>query len=218
MDYHAAVAIQKELACRVSRKPFPRLEGITAIGAADVSYHKLSARGYAAIVVGTYPDQTQLEVSTVSMEVDFPYIPGLLSFRELPLVKAAWNQLKVKPDILLCDGQGIAHPRRIGLASHVGVELGIPTVGCAKSRLVGEYEEPGYRKGSKSTLRDRDETIGAVLRTRDGVRPLFISIGHGISLAQCEELVLRLCTHTRLPNLARAAHQTVTKLRCGTMS
>ncbi len=213
MDYREAVALQKELTSRVSRRPFLRLSDIQTVGAADVSYHKRSACGYAAIVVGRYPGQEILEVATARLEVDFPYIPGLLSFRELPLVKEAFSKLTLRPDILLCDGQGIAHPRRFGLASHIGVDLDLATVGCAKSRLIGDHDEPGMKRGSSAPLRNGDEVIGSVLRTRDGVRPLFVSIGHGVSLRQCETLVLQLCTRYRLPDLAREAHRRVTLLR-----
>lgn len=213
MDYHEAVAIQNELAGRVSRRSRVRLDRVRTVAAADVSYHKRSRRGYAALIVATWPEQEIIEEVTSCLEVDFPYIPGLLSFREFPLLEDALARLRARPDVLVCDGQGIAHPRRIGLASHTGVLLDLPTVGCAKSRLTGTHEEPGFLKGSAAPLYDGDEVIGSVLRTRDGIKPLYVSIGHGLALRQCERIVLTLCTRYRLPDIARRAHHRVTLLR-----
>lgn len=213
MDYHEAVAIQHELAGQVSHRSRIRLDRLRTVAAADVSYHKKSNRGYAAIILATWPDQEIQEETTASLEVDIPYIPGLLSFREIPLVQAAFEKLSRRPDVLVCDGQGIAHPRRVGLACHAGILLDLPTVGCAKSRLTGTHDEPDFLKGSAAPLMDDGEIIGSVLRTRDGVKPLYVSIGHGVNLRQCEKIVLTLCTRYRLPDIARRAHNLVTRLR-----
>ena len=145
--------------------------------------------------------------------VDFPYVPGLLSFRELPALLPAVRALSAPPQLIMADGQGLAHPRSFGIASHLGVVLGIPTVGCAKSRLVGAYEEPGDRRGDWSRLLDGDRCVGAVLRTRDGVKPLFISVGHLIDLDGCVEAVLRCGRGYRLPEPQRLAHSLTARLK-----
>lgn len=143
----------------------------------------------------------------------FPYVPGYLSFREGPAILAALAALPSPPNVILCDGQGIAHPRKIGIASHLGVVAGIPTIGCAKSRLVGEFVEPPPEKGAWSDLLLAGETVGAVLRTRDRVRPLFVSPGHLITLDEARELVLRCCVRYRLPEPIRHADALVRKLK-----
>jgi deoxyribonuclease V len=137
----------------------------------------------------------------------FPYVPGYLSFRELPAVLKALEQLKTIPDMFLCDGQGIAHPRRFGIACHLGVLTDIPSIGVAKSRLVGTYQEPGPNKGDQSNLYDDDEQIGVVLRTRNHVKPLFISPGHRISMSSATQWVLNCITRYRLPETTRMAHK-----------
>ncbi|MEQ9509727.1 MAG: deoxyribonuclease V, partial [Alloalcanivorax xenomutans] len=139
------------------------------------------------------------------LPVSFPYVPGLLSFRECPVVLRALASLKVTPDLLLCDGQGIAHPRRLGVASHLGVLTGLPSIGVAKSRLVGTHDPVPDRRGAWVPLRDGDEVIGAVLRTRQGVKPLFISPGHRLSLATALEWVMACITRYRLPETTRWA-------------
>ncbi len=144
----------------------------------------------------------------------FPYVPGYLSFREGPAILIALAALPSPPDVILCDGQGIAHPRKIGIASHLGVLAGIPTVGCAKSRLVGEFTEPPPEKGAWSELLLAGETVGAVLRTRDRVRPLFVSPGHLITLDEARELVLRCCGRYRLPEPIRHADALAKRLKC----
>lgn len=143
----------------------------------------------------------------------FPYIPGLLSFREIPALIEAFRKLQTVPDVVLCDGQGIAHPRRLGIASHLGLWLPVPTVGCAKSRLCGKYEEPGPERGDRSELLDRGQLIGNVLRTRRGVAPLFVSPGHRCDLASAVDLVLATAPRYRLPQSARMAHDYVNQIR-----
>ncbi|MBN2131190.1 MAG: endonuclease V [Sedimentisphaerales bacterium] len=151
-----------------------------------------------------------VETATASAMLTFPYIPGLLSFREAPACLAAVRKLTSEPDLFLIDGQGIAHPRRLGLAAHLGLFLDKPTVGCAKSRLVGTFEPPGIEKGEHTPLRDGDEIIGAVVRTRRNVKPLFISVGHKCRLEDAIRFTLACATKYRLPEPTRLAHQTVT--------
>jgi deoxyribonuclease V len=141
----------------------------------------------------------------VTLMARFPYVPGYLSFREIPAVLAVLERLSVRPDLVLCDGQGIAHPRRFGLASHIGVLTGLPTVGVAKSRLVGTHGEPGRERGDWVPLMDKDEIIGAVLRTRAGVKPIYVSIGHRVALETAIAFVLACTTRYRLPETTRAA-------------
>jgi deoxyribonuclease V len=143
----------------------------------------------------------------------FPYIPGILSFREIPVLLEALKQLKTWPDVILCDGQGTAHPRRMGLASHLGVLLGWPTIGCAKSRLVGKFSDMGQRKGSFSFLYHKDQVIGAAARTRAGVKPVFVSPGNRITLEKSLEIVFRCSPKYRIPEPIRRAHNLVTRLR-----
>ena len=196
-----AVQLQKELATRVITE-WPEPE-VSTVAGVDTSYRKGRAR--AAVVVLTYPELELVEQVAADRKVEFPYVPGLLSFREGPAVMDALNTLKRKPDLLIFDGQGIAHPRRFGIASHVGVLVGIPSIGCAKSRLVGEYEEPGENRGSCSLLTHKGDTIGAVVRTRSKVKPLFISPGHLIGLGESIRFVLDCCRRYRLPETTRRA-------------
>jgi deoxyribonuclease V len=163
--------------------------------------------GTAAVVVLSYPDFELVEVQVVTGSLDFPYVPGLLTFREAPLILAACEKLIVTPDLIIVDGQGIAHPRRIGLASHLGLCLDVPTIGCAKSRLLGGYDEPDEAAGSFTDLLDNGEIIGAALRTRSGVKPVFVSIGHRINLSSAIDWVLACCRGYRVPEPTRLAHQ-----------
>jgi deoxyribonuclease V len=149
-----------------------------------------------------------VERSTAERAVEFPYVPGLLGFREVPCLLEAFEGLRRVPDLILVDGHGIAHPRRFGVATHLGLELGLPTVGCGKSRLVGEHREPGLRRGSRTRLVERGEVIGSCLRTRDGVRPVYVSVGHRVDLESAVRLVLRATGRYRLPEPIRAAHRT----------
>lgn len=198
-----AIAIQRRLAGDVSlaweERTVERVAGI------DVGFAR--GKGQAAAAVLSFPHLQLVDSARVEMEVSFPYIPGLLAFREGPLVLAALERLSVEPDLLICDGHGLAHPRRMGLATHIGVLLDVPSIGCAKSRLVGAHQEPGPRKGSYAWLYDGGEVIGAVLRTRDGVKPVYVSIGHRIDLERAIEFVLRCCTKYRLPEPIRWAHR-----------
>ena len=154
-------------------------------------------------------EQQVSETRTASRRLTFPYVPGLLSFREAPAVIAALRKLRHEPDAIMCDAQGYAHPRRFGLACHIGVIAGRPTVGCAKSLLIGQYREPASLRGSHSALRHGGERIGTVLRTRSEVKPVFVSVGHMIDLASAERLVLRSAVQYRLPEPTRLADKEV---------
>ncbi len=199
-----AQQIQRDLAARVQLTPLPRPP--QTVGGIDVSFPQRDV-ARAAVVVLHFPDLTPIAEAVAERPVEFPYIPGLLSFRETPAVLEALEQLPALPDLLICDAQGRAHPRRLGLASHLGVLLDQPTIGCAKSRLIGHYEEPEGRRGAYTWLYDGEEVIGAVVRTRENVRPLFISVGHRIDLPGAIEFTLACCTRYRLPEPTRLAHQ-----------
>ncbi len=207
-----ARALQNELAARVDTgTPLP--EEIRLLAAADVSFNRYETQLFASVVVLKHGTTEVVERVGISSQGTFPYIPGLLSFREAPVLLDAFAQLKSRPDVVLCDGQGIAHPRRLGIASHLGLWLGIPTVGCAKSRLCGKYEEPGEEKGATSPLMDHSEVIGRVVRSKRRVSPLFVSPGHLCTLDDAVRLVLACCTRYRLPDPARLAHEEVNAVR-----
>ncbi|UCF93021.1 MAG: deoxyribonuclease V [Desulfobacterales bacterium] len=196
-----AIKIQKRLARRVIRKS--EIGHIASIAGVDAGYRNGWAR--AAVVKLDFPALEPLEQVLVAEPVRFPYVPGLLTFREGPAVIAALLKLSTPPDLIIFDGQGIAHPRRLGLASHVGVLLDIPSIGCAKTKLVGKYEEPGTERGSFSFLTDQGEIIGAVVRTRTAVKPVFVSMGHRVDLKDSIQLVLDCCRGYRLPEATRWA-------------
>lgn len=212
VPYREAVAIQDRLASRVACGP--PLEEVETVAAADVSAGKRDETIAAAVVVMRLADFEVLEVRRAAMRAAWPYVPGCLSFREAPVVLEALRKLRTVPDVLICDGQGRAHPRRMGLASHVGLALPMPTIGCAKSRLVGTVKrEPAERRGGRAPLLDDGERIGTVLRTRTGVKPVFVSVGHRIDLASCERWVLAAAPRYRLPEPSRAAHRRVTEYK-----
>lgn len=199
----AAIALQKQLAKQVIREvQFERIETIAGI---DVSIR--DDRGRAAVVVFSYPELEITDYSIATRKITFPYVPGLLSFREGPVALDALENLATQPDLLIFDAQGIAHPRRLGLASHIGVLVDLPAIGCAKSRLYGHYEEPGSERGSYTFLTDRGETIGAVVRTRTNVKPVFVSIGHRIDLSTSIAYIFNTGRGYRLPEPTRWAHQ-----------
>lgn len=208
-----AIDIQKGLAARVNtssllKRP-PRF-----IAGADISLSQSRGPAYAGVVV---LDADTLEVVAEYTQkgiIDFPYVPGLLSFREAPLLLQVFEQIDPAPDLIMLDGQGIAHPRRLGLASHLGLFLDCPAVGCAKSRLVGEHREPGKKKGAHTPLQGKNgETLGAALRTREGCKPIFVSAGHKIDLASAIEWVLRVSPRYRIPEPTRLAHNLVNRVR-----
>lgn len=198
-----AMAIQRSLVDQViltwEEHPMEMVAGI------DVGFPE--GRGRAAVAVLSFPDLEFIDSARAEIEISFPYIPGLLAFREGPVVLAALEHLSTEPDLLIFDGHGLAHPRRMGLATHMGVLLDTPSIGCAKSRLVGTHREPGPSKGSHTWLYDEGEVIGAVLRTRDEVNSVYVSIGHRIDLEKAMDFVLRCCPKYRLPEPIRWAHR-----------
>ncbi len=200
-----AVALQMVLASRLRTQAGPALADIRTVAGVDVSVRDEVSR--AAIVVLRFPALTILEVSQAQAPTPFPYIPGLLSFREGQVILAAYERLTVTPDVLIFDGQGQAHPRRLGIAAHIGLWLERPTVGCAKSRLTGFHREPGQNRGDFTPLLNaRREIIGAVLRTRTRVKPVYVSPGHLCDLRSAVQIVLACTTRYRLPEPIRAAH------------
>ncbi|MFQ5780423.1 MAG: deoxyribonuclease V [Nitrospiria bacterium] len=217
-----AIQIQRRLCTQVILNNPPRK--INSIAGIDVSSQRGSNRLYAAVVVlGPIREHSKpsikpptfhiKETAIASLEIDFPYIPGLLSFREIPVVLKAWEKLQIRPDCLICDGQGMAHPRRFGLASHLGLIVDLPSIGCGKTRLIGLYREPGPDRGDTELLVDKGETIGAILRSKDGVKPLFISPGHRMTLDRAVEIILACQSRYRLPEPTRLAHQRVNQAR-----
>ena len=208
-----AVEIQEQLAPQVRQQP--PSSTIRLVAAADCCYSKDGAGCAAVIVLWDLERKAVLETETSLAEVHFPYIPGLFAFREAPAILQVLECLTVEPQLLICDGHGIAHPRRFGLASHVGVLTGIPTIGCAKRQLCGTFVQPDSGRGSQSPLIDRNEVIATVLRTRTGVRPVFVSVGHLIDLSTAERVVLACTPHFRVPEPLRLAHRTAAEaLRC----
>jgi deoxyribonuclease V len=206
-----AIQVQQRLRDMVRLRPLGL--PVDTIAGADISFNKYSETVYAGIVVLSLPDLRIVEQVGVRSVAKFPYVPGLLSFREAPSLLEAWERLKTKPDVLMLDGQGIAHPRRFGIACHVGVLLDWPTIGCAKSILVGRYGELGLEAGSRSPLIDKGEQVGVALRTKNKVAPVFVSPGHLIDLDSAVDLVLRSTTKYRLPEPTRQAHLLVNRLR-----
>lgn len=198
-----AFELQRELAGQVERQP--RLGPVRRVAGVDVSVRDDVAR--AAVVVLGFEGLAPMDYAVATRPVPFPYVPGLLAFREGPVVLDALERLDTTPDLLIFDGQGLAHQRRLGIASHIGLLVDMPAIGCAKSRLVGQHDEPGPEPGSYAPLLDRGEVIGAVLRTRRGVKPVFVSIGHRTDLATSIHYVLACCRGYRLPETTRWAHR-----------
>lgn len=206
-----AIALQQELRTRVRLEPLTR--EVEMVAGADVSFNKFSETIYTGIVVLRLADLQIIDSVGLRSTAKFPYVPGLLSFREAPSLLEAWEQLQTKPDVLMLDGQGIAHPRRLGIACHVGLWLELPTVGCAKSILVGRHAELPPEAGSHVPLIDRGEQVGVALRTKKNVAPIYVSPGHLIDLAAAIPLVLRATGKHRQPEPTRQAHLLVNQLR-----
>jgi deoxyribonuclease V len=199
-----AIALQQQLRSQViTQDQLP--DPITYVAGVDAGFEADGTVTRAAVVVLSFPDLVPVEEALVRRPTSFPYVPGLLSFREVPAVLDALAQLQTDPDLILCDGQGIAHPRRLGIASHLGLLIDRPTIGVAKSRLVGTHDPVPSEKGAWVPLLDKGDRIGAVLRSRDNVNPLYISPGHRISLETAIDYTLRCTTRYRLPETTRLA-------------
>jgi deoxyribonuclease V len=213
LEPRAAIALQRDLAKRVTTSGGPmRVETVAGV---DLGFSRDGSEAIAGVIVYSYPDLEEIERKSARGPVPYPYIPGLLSFREGPVLEMAFAEVSHEPDVVLFDGQGIAHPRRLGIASHMGLLLERPTIGCAKSRLCGGHEEPGPKRGDWVPLVDgeRGETIGAVLRTRDRVKPIYVSSGHLISLEASIDIVMRCLDRTRIPKPTREADKFVKMLK-----
>ncbi len=198
-------AIQEQLRAQVITENQPG--AVEHVAGVDVGFEEQGKVTRAAVAVLRFPQLDLVERAIARQPTRFPYIPGYLSFREIPALLAALAKITTTPDLILCDGQGLAHPRRFGIACHLGVLTGLPTIGVAKSRLIGSHDEPGTKKGSWTPLMDKEEVIGAVLRSRDNVSPLYISVGHRVDLPTAIDYVLRCTTRYRLPETTRQAHR-----------
>lgn len=205
-----AIAIQQQLR-RFIRTDKCCPEPATVAGI-DVGFEDEGRVTRAAVAVLEFPSLHPLETAIAKIETRFPYIPGLLSFREIPAILAVMDKLRRTPDLLLCDGQGFAHPRRFGLACHLGLWLGLPAIGVGKTRLIGACDKMPDRKGAWTPLLDGEEVVGAVLRTRSGVKPVYVSVGHRITLEQSIHYVLACTTRYRLPETTRLAHRLASEM------
>jgi deoxyribonuclease V len=222
LSYSQARELQVSLACKVQFTPLKKSPKLVA--GIDCAFSRDGQRVLAAVVVLRLPGFEVVETTDAARKVAFPYIPGLLSFREAPVCIAAVRKLRKRPDVFIIDGQGIAHPRRLGLAAHLGLSFDKPTIGCAKSRLTGSYEEPPLEKGTCTPLKDKKkvgrdtqcETIGAVVRTRTNVKPVFVSVGNKCLLKDAVRIILACAVKYRLPEPTRLAHQLVGKLKLKT--
>lgn len=209
-----ATIIQKELKDTVKITPYNG--PLNYVAGADISFNKFSTTVYAGIVMMEFPSMKPVGYSLVKKEVLFPYVPGFLAFREVPALLDAWAQLPQKPDILVVDGHGIAHPRRMGIASHFGVLAQQPSIGSAKKKLFGTYEEPGMEKGSYTPLTDKQgQQLGNVLRSKSNIKPIFVSPGHLIDVAGSTDILLQCIKGYRLPEPTRLAHNAVNQFRTG---
>ena len=205
--------LQERLASRVEAGPALDLEEVRYVAGADVSTQ--DGMAYATVVVLDFPGLSVVEAQGFEAPLEFPYVPGLLSFREMQSLLGALEKVETAVDVVVLDAQGLAHPRRIGLASHVGLFLDVPTVGCAKTVLVGKFEEPRMEKGNATDMVHRGEVVGRAVRTRDGVSPVYVSVGNRVDLGSSVELVLACCTKYRLPEPTRQAHNAANRLRRG---
>ena len=206
-----AIRIQKDLRDRlILKKTF---SGVRTIGGGDVTYSKNRNLLLGAIVVLSFPGMETLDIATAYGKIPFPYVPGLLSFREGPILIRVFKKLKVKPDVMIYDGQGIAHPKGFGLASHLGLWFDQPSIGCAKTPLLKDFICPGNSKGSFEFIRRDGKEVGALLRTKEKVKPLFVSPGHRIDLVTSLQLIVESCQGFRIPEPLRKAHQLSRKMR-----
>ena len=215
VTYGEAINIQQTLRERLILDDKNMPDEIRTIAGADISYSRGSNLFFAAVVLLEFPSLEVIEETSFTERINFPYIPGLLTFREGPSLLKAFEKLCIVPDVAVFDGQGIAHPRGLGLASHMGLFLDIPTIGCAKTRLAGKYDEPGNEVGDYSYLMLDGRIVGAVLRTKKNVKPVLISQGHKIGLQRAIDIILSSCTGYKLPEPVRKAHLTVNRIRTG---
>ncbi len=199
-----AAKLQQELRTHVERQD--RLNEIRTVAGIDLGYDPAAGMARAAVVLLSFPDLRPMERATAQRPVTFPYLPGLLAFREMPAALAALQRLQTTPDLILCDGHGLAHPRRFGLACHLGLWLDLPTIGVAKRILVGSHPPLDESKGAWVPVRHEGDTIGAALRTRRGVRPVYVSLGHRVSLQSAIGLTLQCAPRYRIPEPLRQAH------------
>jgi deoxyribonuclease V len=214
LDLPAATALQEQLRTRLVLEP-PAGFAPTYVAGADVSMEREGDRAYAGIVTLQLPFLHPIEEATAVAPLTFPYVPGFLSFRELPALAEAWSALRERPDVLIFDGQGYAHPRRLGIASHGGLLFDIPSIGCAKSLLVGQHGPIGETRGSTAPIVHRNEVVGMAVRLRDRVQPVYVSAGHKMDLATSVAVVLAVSTRYREPETTRLAHRLVNRLRRG---
>lgn len=208
-----AKRIQKELSKQISLQPLQDEPELLA--GADISFDFGSDVMHAAIIVLKLPELQPVARSLASDETPFPYIPGLLAFREMPVLLKAWNQLRLKPDVLILDGHGLAHPRRMGIATHFGIEVDHPTIGCAKNILTGSHDELGLQKGQTADLMDEGEKVGLALRSRTGVNPIYVSPGYLCSFHDAHAIVMKALSKFKQPRTTRLAHHWANKLRKG---
>ncbi len=206
-----AMRLQEQLGERVVLED--RFEGIRFVAGADLAFDPKTDLAFASVIVYRFPELAEVERRSARKKLRFPYVPGLLSFRESPVLLAAFTRLRTEPDLILIDGHGRAHPRLFGIACHLGLLLDKPTIGCAKSLLVGESEEPGRRAGSTSPLTFKGQRVGTALRTRDDVKPIFVTPGHRVSLETAVKLVRQCLDGTRIPKPTREADHACRELR-----
>lgn len=206
-----AVVLQKKMRDKIDLSPLDK--EIKLIGGADISFNKFEETVYAGIIVLSYPHLVPVSKITVTATATFPYISGLLAFREAPALAAAWDALELKPDILVLDGHGIAHQRRMGIATHFGILANIPTIGSAKSKLAGIYEDPENKKFAKTPLMHKGDHIGFALRTKLNCKPIFVSPGNKIGMEQSVEIIQNCVSRYRIPEPTRLAHNLVNEAR-----
>lgn len=212
-DVSPADAIRIQKALRPCTQTQGKIHQPQLVAGADIALDKGNNIGYAGAIVFTFPHLEEIERQWIAGPITFPYIPGLLTFREGPLLIQLFQKLQHTPDLIFFDGQGLAHPRRMGIATHMGLLLGIPSIGCGKSRLIGTHKQPGPRKGNRAALKHAGETLGVALRTKDNVKPIYLSIGHALELQQATRLTLRCCDGYRIPRPTRLADHFVGQIR-----
>ncbi len=216
LTINEATLIQKELRAKIDLTPFDK--PVKLVAGADISFNKFSTTVYAGIVVMEYPSMEVKQVALAKDEANFPYVSGYLAFRELPALLKAWEMITLKPDILILDGQGITHPRRMGIATHFGIVEDQPTIGCAKSMLSGKFDDLELEKFSSAPIIIKDQLCGYALRTKNAVKPIYISPGHQVSVDQSLQIVSRCVGKYRIPEPTRIAHEKVNQFRLGELS